>query len=103
LRRGHVVYLEMEEILGASVLTELVREGRYPEAKSVIDELSAVMDSGVCVALRILIDPIPAYPLVLGGSAAEASVYVNRGHRLIATVEDLARIGAWLATLPQEL
>ena len=98
-RRGHVIYLEMEEILGASVLTDLVREGRYPEAKSVIDELSAVMDNAACVALRILIDPVPAYPLVLEEQAGEAGIYIDRAHRPVETIADLERIGAFLGHL----
>ena len=100
-RRGYVVYLEMEEILGTSVLTDLVNEGRFPEAKSVIDELSAVLDSAACVALRILIDPIPAYPLVLGDAGASGGTYVERGHRPISTLEDFERIGAFLAALAE--
>ena len=99
-RRGHVVYMALEEILGASVLTDLVREGRYPEAKSLIDELSVVMDSAACVALRTLIDPVPAFPIVLGDSAgAGTRLYVDRGHRPIATIDDLERIGVFLARL----
>jgi hypothetical protein len=91
--------MELQEILGASVLTDLVNEGRYGEAKSVIDELSSVMDSAACVALRILIDPIPAYPLVLSEAGAGSKTYVDRGYRSITTLEDLGRIGDFLAAL----
>ena len=100
-RPGHVVFLEMEEALGSSSLTDLVREGRYGEAKSVIDGLSAVMDSAACVALRILIDPVPAYPLVLGETGPQTSPYVDRGQRPISTTDDLARIGEFLGHLDE--
>jgi len=98
-RRGHTVYMEMEEILGTSVLTDLVSEGHFPEAKSVIDELPVVMDSAACVALRVLVDPIPAYPNVLGEAGAEAATYVDRRHRPIESIEDLERIGSFLSSL----
>lgn len=98
-RRGHVVSREMEEVLGTSVLTDLVSDGRFAEAKSVIDELSAVMDSAACVALRILLDPVPAFPCVLDATGAEARTHVDRKHRPFATLQDLDRVGSFLGSL----
>jgi len=98
-RPGHVVIMEMDAVLGASRLTELVQDSLYGEAKSLIDGLSAVMEAAACVALRILIDPTPCFPKVLDGGGSDA-VYVDRGHRPIATIEDLERIAEFLDDLP---
>ncbi len=98
-RRGHVAYLEMEEILAGSRLTELVQEGRYGEAKSVIDGLTAVMDSSSCVVLRMLVDTLPAFPQLLSGVDTNRATYVNRQARPIDRMEDLELIHDFLAAL----
>jgi hypothetical protein len=99
-RRGHVVQVEMEELLGASILTCLVGQGRHGDAKLVIDGLTACMDSVACVALRTLIDHFPAYPLALDHSARRQGPYVDRGCRPITCTRDLDRIAGFLAALP---
>ncbi len=99
-RPGHVVIREMDEFLGSSKLTDRVNEGAYGEAKSIIDGLSAVMDSAACVALRCLIDPTPCFPRVLDGGAGPEGIYVDKGHRYIATLQDIERIAAFLHELP---
>lgn len=98
-RPGHIIIMEMDEVLGSGRLTDRVNEGLYGEAKSLIDGLAAALDSAACVALRILIDPIPCFPRVLSGGNA-ASTYVDKGYRHIATLEDLELIGTFLRSLP---
>jgi hypothetical protein len=100
-RRGHVAYLEMEALLGSSHLTDLVQEGRYGEAKSVIDGLVSVMDGASCTALRILIDPLPAFPLLLSGRASVHATYVDRRTRPIDCIQDLDRIYDFLSSVSQ--
>lgn len=99
-RPGHVVIMEMDAVLGSSRLTDLVKDGLYGEAKSLIDGLSAVMEAAACVALRILIDPTPCFPKVLGGGGDSEVVYVDRGYRPVSTIEDLERIAEFLDDLP---
>lgn len=100
-RPGRVVIQEMDEVLGASRLTDLLNDGLYGEAKSLIDGLSAVMDSAACVALRILIDPTPCFPRVLEGGSGSENVYVDKGYQPITTMEDVERIAAFLHDLPR--
>lgn len=98
-RPGHVVIQEMNELLGARRLTDLVDDGLYGEAKSLIDGLSAVMDSPACVALRILIDPTPCFPCVLKGGTGSQSIYVDKGYQHISTMEDVEHIATFLRDL----
>ena len=99
-RPGHVVIREMDEVLGSSRLIDRVNEGAYGEAKALIDGLSAVLDSAACIALRRLIDPTPCFPRVLDGGTDAENIYVDKGYRHIATMQDIERIAAFLNDLP---
>jgi hypothetical protein len=99
-RPGHIILMEMDEVLGASRLTDRISEGLYGEAKSVIDGLNAVFEAAACVALRILIDPTPCFPRVLEGGSESENVYVDKGYRHISTMDDFERIAAFLQDLP---
>ncbi|WP_434629635.1 DUF6178 family protein [Chromobacterium sp. CV08] len=88
-----------EEIAAPYEIMKLIRENRYNEAKTLTDNLPAEFHGSTITALRTLIDATPCFPNVLEAQAGSKNIYVKKGYRHISTMEDIAKIHAFLKRL----
>ncbi|MGC0154359.1 DUF6178 family protein [Chromobacterium vaccinii] len=88
-----------EEIAAPYDIMKLVRENRYGEAKMLTDNLPAEFHGSTIAVLRTLIDATPCFPHVLEAQAGSKNIYVKKGYRHISTMEDIAKIHAFLQGL----
>ena len=82
-------------------LADLIAQREYEKTRSMIEDISFI-DATTATALTALTLTTPEFPLLLDSTEGGA-IYVVKGSRPIASLSDLEKIAAFLATLDNRL